>query len=797
MANRTGKFVRAGILAAMAALLYFASPTPGCGPFFPQAIFTNAWNPDLPFGHFAGGQMGILQPTFARTYLVIAYRYISAVGMPAAAREQTLAIWNRNVTPEDYDAASAAASTPAKNWLATRAPFAGDAAPAYLVEAAHDQWWGKDSPWRYFDYTNCMADAFRTASETLTARAKAWGATDASTKNWLAGQDAVFGNCRSMEAWVTPPKTAPPLPAAAPRNAPALLQSDRAYQIAAANFYAGNYAGALKQFDAIARDANSPWQKIANLVAARVCIRESIPSDQSKPLNKEPLAEASKRLRAIVDNPQLASLHDDAEGLLGFVDARLEPDVRESQLAGQLSVATPPADFKQALHDYTWLMDRTTGDLNEEMNVASLSKFRAENYKKQLATANGADLSDWLVTFQSPSPDAKAHALEQWQQKQSAAWLIASISKADGKDASAAALMSAALDLPANSPAYLTATFHRLRLQDERGDRDAVEDELAALLAKPEVQANFSARNALLAFRMRLAGNLDGALFSALRAPAVVTYGDPLADAGAPARDFSKNMLDVDGAWMFTRALPLSLLADVSRNDKLPEALRRQVAQAAWVRAVVLNDDQTLRDLLPAVEQLSPELKDSLEMVNAGATPEDRRFRATLTILRFPGLRPYVRAGVERQEPVGKMDDYRDNWWCALAAGPQSGEWNYRSGRSADSRAPASLLDAQTEAATNFLSAAEKEQAQAQSAQLDASPGGTTFLARGVLDWANSHADDPLVPEALHRVVQATHLGCESSDTDKSLSQVSRQAFDLLHQRYPASPWTKKTSVWY
>ncbi|MDQ3829054.1 MAG: hypothetical protein M3361_07045, partial [Candidatus Tectomicrobia bacterium] len=47
-------------------------PAFGCGPFFEQAIFTYSLHPDLPLASFAQGHLGVLQPTYARSYLYAA-----------------------------------------------------------------------------------------------------------------------------------------------------------------------------------------------------------------------------------------------------------------------------------------------------------------------------------------------------------------------------------------------------------------------------------------------------------------------------------------------------------------------------------------------------------------------------------------------------------------------------------------------------------------------------------------------------------------------------------------------------
>jgi hypothetical protein len=66
-------------------------------------------------------------------------------------------------------------------------------------------------------------------------------------------------------------------------------------------------------------------------------------------------------------------------------------------------------------------------------------------------------------------------------------------------------------------------------------------------------------------------------------------------------------------------------------------------------------------------------------------------------------------------------------------------------------------------------------------------------VGRRALEWSRTHPQDPRVPEALHRVVRATRYGC----TNDATGAVSRDAFRLLHARYPTSSWTAKTPLWF
>jgi len=58
--------------------------------------------------------------------------------------------------------------------------------------------------------------------------------------------------------------------------------------------------------------------------------------------------------------------------------------------------------------------------------------------------------------------------------------------------------------------------------------------------------------------------------------------------------------------------------------------------------------------------------------------------------------------------------------------------------------------------------------------------------------WQGS-PDDQRLAEALHLVVRATRYGC----SDDGTAQISKQAFDVLHARYPNSSWAKQTPYWY
>ena len=92
-----------------------------------------------------------------------------------------------------------------------------------------------------------------------------------------------------------------------------------------------------------------------------------------------------------------------------------------------------------------------------------------------------------------------------------------------------------------------------------------------------------------------------------------------------------------------------------------------------------------------------------------------------------------------------------------------------------------------------FLSPQQAAATRAERKALIASGAGPNYLAGEVLKWAKENPDDPRVPEALHFAVRSTRYGCSNNQT----TQLSKQAFEVLHKQYPNSKWTKQTPYWY
>ena len=146
-------------------------------------------------------------------------------------------------------------------------------------------------------------------------------------------------------------------------GAPALLSADRAYQIAAANLYAGKYDEAAQQFAAIAADKESPWHEMGNYLAARAIVRKAFALGKGSNPYSEGIADfdpgvmnrAQQILEHELSSPHPASLRNDLQAELNFIRIRTEPEKRAAEISAALTGPNPDPNYAQDLKDLSWL----------------------------------------------------------------------------------------------------------------------------------------------------------------------------------------------------------------------------------------------------------------------------------------------------------------------------------------------------------------------------------------------------------------------------------------------------------
>jgi hypothetical protein len=772
MSRWTGRIAFASCI-LLVSILAFVRWAQSCSePPDPFADYSR--HPDVPFEKFVQGELGIIQPTFARSYLVVAYRYASGVPLTDDEQQGAVALWqNRgvelsNIYPEYFSAGADAhktnhylqdaqdAADGPQDWLDVRGQIVSSPAP----EIKRLQ--GLDT---YNDYVNCSNDGLATAAATLTQRIKQFGKDNPGIKDWVAAQDAVFANCGGET-------DKPFLPAAADSSVPEILRYDRDYQIAAAYMYSNHYDEAIQGFQKIAGEKQSPWHDIALYLVARTMIRQAtldVPRPEAAKYGLvtippfvpgEMQAAADFTRKTLADSPG-RPFATPLQELLERAEFRLHPDEQTVRLSRQLSKPAPAGRFYNWLWDYTWLLDRrrdTTGEFGQGS---------AEEYGKSLAERQKDNLTDWIVTFQMEGSAATEHALQVWRaNRESAPWLLSVLSKTEATAPQVSDVLAAADRVPTWSSAYVSIFYHRMRLRNGLGKYPEVRQSIDTYLASsPELTS--VARDYLLNLRVDAAGDLDDAVRFLPRESCSVDNRQPPPNCSTNIAEHSARFLD---------ALPLDVLMEVLRNKNLTDAEKAKFVRNVWLRAVLLRRDDVAQSLAgqafrPEAYQMPFEKDVIAKLVRdyeAAATSEEKQFAAVF-LMQHQYAFGYDLGSVAAWCASPRIFKDAPNYWT----GPEQ---------------PATPLGPPP-----FLTEAQRKQAETEQAALGQVDSQANYYTKVVVAYAETHPEDPRVPEALSRAVKNTRMNCNNPRTGK----LSESAFDLLHKRYGNTSWAKSTKYWY
>lgn len=726
------------IVVGLAALLGGAAALPcGGGPFEgPVDVAPN--HPDLPLTGVASGDVGVVLRTWGwrRGTLVAAYRAFTRAPLDAAERAGYLryvVASHRQLAPALLDPA------------ATARPPQDDGSvepdPAPYVDArtaaGFGPWtgltggngWSLHGRW----VNNCLDDAFRSAADALRARLERYGAGSPALLQWVEGQDAVFSNCGE-----TPGRTPPELPP----DAPAELRRDRAYQIAAADFYAGRYNDAERRFRAIAADPASTWRPLARYLVLRTITRAAQRGHDTP--DAVGLARAAMEARVLRDDPGGSAVHAMTERYEGWIDTLRGGDARAHELGVSLATAGHGARFEESLRDYTALL--ATG---------------RDVFARQPGDPDR--LTTWIAVVEGTLP--RAVAIELFRQTRDTAWAAAALVAAgDAADRALDPALARAAEVPRTDPAWATVHYHRMRALAARGTLAYAEVSRArALLTDGDGP---STRHLFRDLALAAAPDVDRLLAEAHGPAAAWQVEDgsarPIAAGdSAPTDDFTPAAVDV-----FNSRLSLSVLARAAASAALPPPLRARVAEVALLRAALLGDDAVVQAIGAVVPRLPPESVRRLAPIVHAASGTPRRYAALLA-LAFDGVSPSVGSSI------------------AGDAGLPSDPWQIRCGTAPYATAPSRLLTAAERAAW----ARERTRAIAL--------GGTAaLLAREAARVAVLLPRAPRMPALLAAAVRGTrNHGCPDLRAPVRLG--SRAAFQALHRLYPRSPEARATPYWY
>lgn len=759
-----------------------------CGPDFSPDVFVRKNRPDVP-AEYVAGKLGLLQPSFARADLIVAYRYLTGGTLDPAEQKGWSPTYSAQESLWSPDPSFLAENshTAVDQWMAARRQYPGapkDNIQQEKVTSTHSADGGVDQSY----FTNCQDDAFTTAVATLKSREAAWGKASANLKNWLQAQDMVFANCAG----------GPVPPAAAPPGSPALLVSDRAYQIAAAHFYEMHLNRAHREFVAISKDKSSPWQPIAGYLAARTLVRQAFFTGAAigapSGYNPDLMVAAAEELKAYLAAGPPPGMQKAAKAELALIDIRTYPTQRARQLSSLLTGPQNDPDYGQNLKDLLWFISKNTpdglraqpddeGNPNDPKSIEEADAARVKAYDATKSIRQISPLIDWTLTYESLDPAAANHALNMWQKTKTMPWLVAALALMPDNATPAPALMAAAADVPMSSSAWTTVSFHRVRLLLASGQTAQARAALSKALPYVVGQAYPSSINAFHGWAMRGAETLDQFL---VYAPRTMLLNNSQAwYADDQCRSIIKQnkkrhyncvavgpqQIDEDTAKLFNYQFPLPVWLVAAQSPSLPAHVRQAIAMDGWTRAVLLDDKEHEAAFL----LLLPSDLQTQAQNGSGLAP-------LLALVGNPGLSPYLNGGTQRNYSYDFVESYSDNW-CY------------------DAKASVPGIE------PTFLNATELKNGKEEAAAL--APVDESTLGRRVLDYVTANPKDPRAAEALYLILRMVRYGCASPISPKDVQDMSwepqsqkseavklfelrKDASKLLRERYASSPWTKK-----
>jgi hypothetical protein len=539
-----------------------------------ETIYIHTLQPDHDqFDRFAKGELGLLQPSFARSYAVVAYRHLSGASMDEAAQKDVLRLWweraglgpkqdNIPVLRGFRDISDASAWREARKKVKKADP----SLPA-------PQWNNT-----YSASFPVNTAGFQYAANTLEMRLKGRVVDDPLIQAWVDAQDQVFSVKPGAE-----------LSLEIPAGAPEWFKQDRNYQRAAGLYYATQFQKAAAAFETIAKDRRSPHSDLAAYLVARSFLRLAR-SPQGSP---EHMMQAKRTLENLLKDASRKSVHESASELLDRIAYLSGPEAYLEKLGQKLSAKGSNPHFHDDLDSYTYAWDRLSG----------------EDGKTEFTLKDG--LSLWIHAVETGKGAEEAYLA-----KPNLPWLIAALMHAEPGSKTTPRLLADAEKVDSKSPAYLTAQYHRVRLLIALG-KQAEAQKIIALFGNAQ-DTPVSFQNALRVQRQRLARNFQDYL-KLLPLKPVGTEYDGAGSTAEPTADAKPELPSSDLLTLQTQ-VPVELLRDSALDARVDENLK--LPKLALEKAMWLDRVDVLNALLPAI----PEETDLIELLANAKDADERRF---------------------------------------------------------------------------------------------------------------------------------------------------------------------------
>lgn len=807
-----------GLIASLLALSFMFTPVlpaQSCAPDLAYSILVNGNHPDLPLRLFAKGNIGVVQAGWAKSYLVVAYRYLNLKPLSEKEQESVVNLWHARIKNGSLYS-SMGLIDERESYLALRSKAIGASSKQNM-----DLSWKMSQFWE----EHAIGDASMSqARQTLASLLKKYKPLSPQVRDWVAAQDGVYGLSAQKNQKIV-------VPAPLQNSADLLLQDYRNYQIGAANFYLSNYGDAIAAFDKVAGRSGSPLKDLASYMVLRIKSAQ-VRNGQSDENNA-----VANLLQRAANNADKVSMRENILDLLRPINYMKMDSAAAVRMLSSVVLGGDDQRFGGDVGDLTFLLDgnplhpdtsppisTVNGTANAAATSSPADSSAAQQTKATDDLAAASDLADWVLTVQSSmftddnfddSPEAKAkakavvqknaaHALQTWRRTRSTPWLVAAVTTNSLRNRGVDDLYAAAQQVKPGSPAYLTCRFYLVDALIANGNKKEARNMLLPLLSDRNLPP--SSRN-LFTMQMSAASETttDYLRYAVQQTPEVLQSLTDLVSPRFMKIENSKTYVtetpafDAEVADDISRNAPLSTWMSFSQNASVPPQFKAIVLRATWTRAQLLGRNDMALQISDAVAASNPVLKSAIAKYKAAPQGAARQFAGACAILKFYGMTPYIQGGLQRHgERLDEFDWYNGNYWVPfpVVKRPKTEEeiWSdYVTVSFNGCAAMSELIKSYGEnGLAGRLSAAEKKQATNERAQIFKN-NPSRYLGQIVLEWARSHPSDPDVPEMLYRIVKLPKWTA-ASDVG---SEYSRKAYMALHANYPGNKWTRKAVCYY
>jgi hypothetical protein len=758
----------------------------------------------------------------ARSYLCVAYRYITDQGLLKDEQVSIERLWVKRLS----------SALPQPDFAVDSMKQYADLRAKVLKTNTNKSWDTYRDLNSFCDKNRIGANSFVEALATLKARIKQYGESSATVNEWLRGQDCVFGFTDHDKVIVPAPIT---------DATDKTSKEDRDYQRAAATFYLCDYFKAHDMFELMARDKSSPRHALLSYMVAR-CRANSCMCAGAPETSATVIASLEKQSETETTFERKEDLID----LIGWLRRNTESDQEifdrvvksVSSRPGEPSIS---ASFGHNVAALTFTLTQQA-DSKDEPAKDSPEKGSEEKNAKALANVMDHDLTAWLNTIydgydpyvetsdqitslvrrypkesgwikeeqerfakhQAVLNKHAAFALSQWRSKHSIQWLVAVMLCGGLRPEERADAFAAAEQIPAQSPVYQTASFYVIDALIARSELDKARARMASVMTQKD-QMPLSAANLFKSQQLALSTTCDEYLTAACMRLTPSCNSEVILPADWKRYEFQNSTVPPLSGWDDLVArdldfnLPYSLWIKLADSSDLPANLHARIVCAVWLRSIMLGKTEDTERLSQELAKAYPSLAAKIRWYQDLGTGHEKRYTLASLILGNYGMSPYVMAGLPRfAKKINEFNYYRENFWIPIQKSTTSTDnddddhpWKsiVEGADSPDSK----LMHAYYKTGmTRVLSKSQQQSAAAERDQMEKFHP-SILLGQAVLDEARKNPNDPELPELLYKIVKLPLWSGDSSTGSK----YSKAALLVLKERYPQSKWAKKVRYSY